>query len=196
MAAWDVVLLDPVVVWYEGLLQADPLTAEQVAAALDLLEAYGPSLGRPLVDTLRDSRLPNLKELRPGSRGRDVDRGGDGSMTRPRDEGGSTMARTWKGLRSEVVSDGRLSEPRVAEARARQLAEVRAHRLAELREALGMTQVALAERLRVSQSRVSRIERGAIDHTQLETLRAYLEALGGELEVSARFGDERILITS
>ena len=44
------------------------------------------------------------------------------------------------------------------------------------------------------QSRVSRIERGAIDHTQLETLRAYLEALGGELEVSARFGDERILI--
>ena len=105
------------------------------------------------------------------------------------------MARTWRGLRSEVVSDGRLHEPRVADSRARQLAEVRVHRLAELREALGMTQVALAERLQVSQSRVSRIERGAIDHTQLETLRAYLEALGGELEVSARFGDERILIT-
>ena len=70
MATCDVVLLDPVVVWYEGLLQADPLTAEQVAAALDLLEDYGPGLGRPLVDTLRDSRLPNLKELRPGSRGR------------------------------------------------------------------------------------------------------------------------------
>lgn len=121
-------------------------------------------------------------------------------MMRPRYEGGDAMARTWKGLRSEAVTDGRLDEPRVADARARQralarqLAEVRAHRLAELREALGMTQVALAERLRVSQSRVSRIERGAIDHTQLETLRAYLEALGGELEVSARFGDERILI--
>lgn len=70
MAVWDVVLLDPVVVWYEGLLQADPQTAEQVAAALDLLEEFGPSLGRPLVDTLRDARLPNLKELRPGSRGR------------------------------------------------------------------------------------------------------------------------------
>jgi hypothetical protein len=70
MAAWDVVLLEPVVVWYEGLLQADPLTAEQVAAALDLLEEFGPNLGRPLVDTLRESRLPNLKELRPGSRGR------------------------------------------------------------------------------------------------------------------------------
>ena len=111
------------------------------------------------------------------------------------------MARTWRELRSEAVADGRLDEPRVAAARARQLArlrklaEARAHRLVELRVSLGMTQAAVAERLRVSQSRVSRIERGAIDHTQLETLRAYLEALGGELEVSARFGDERILIT-
>lgn len=70
MAAWDVVLLAPVVAWYEGMLVDDPRTAEQVAAALDLLEELGPSLGRPLVDTLRGSRLPNLKELRPGSRGR------------------------------------------------------------------------------------------------------------------------------
>ena len=70
MAAWDVVLLAPVVAWYEGLLEDDPRTAEQVAAALDLLEEFGPSLGRPLVDTLRGSQLPNLKELRPGSRGK------------------------------------------------------------------------------------------------------------------------------
>ncbi len=41
MAAWDVVLLDPVVDWYEGLLQADPLTAEQVAAAW-IAEEMGP----------------------------------------------------------------------------------------------------------------------------------------------------------
>ena len=60
MAAWDVVLLDPVVACYEGLLQDDPRTAEQVAAAFDLLEELGPNLGRPLVDTLRGSRLPNL----------------------------------------------------------------------------------------------------------------------------------------
>jgi predicted XRE-type DNA-binding protein len=104
------------------------------------------------------------------------------------------MPRSWKELRSEAVAEGRLDEARVAEMKARLLAQVRAHRLSELREALGMTQVALAERLHVTQSRVSRIERGAIDHTQLETLRAYLEALGGELVVTARFGDERILI--
>jgi predicted XRE-type DNA-binding protein len=104
------------------------------------------------------------------------------------------MPRSWKELRSEAVAEGRLDEARVAEMKARLRAQVQAHRLSELREALGMTQVALAERLHVTQSRVSRIERGAIDHTQLETLRAYLEALGGELEVTARFGDERILI--
>ncbi|GAA0547683.1 type II toxin-antitoxin system RelE/ParE family toxin [Actinomadura livida] len=34
------------------------------------LAAVGPTLGRPLVDTLEHSELRNLKELRPGSRGR------------------------------------------------------------------------------------------------------------------------------
>lgn len=68
--AWDVILLDEVDDWYAALLRDDPRTAEQVAAALDLLEESGPMLGRPLVDTIQGSTLPNLKELRPGSRGR------------------------------------------------------------------------------------------------------------------------------
>ena len=68
--AWDIVLLEPVVAWYEALLRDDTETAEQVAAAFDLREELGPSLGRPLVGTLQGSRIPNLKELRPGSRGR------------------------------------------------------------------------------------------------------------------------------
>jgi hypothetical protein len=41
-----------------------------VEQAIDRLADVGPSLGRPLVDTLEHSRLRNLKELRPGSRGR------------------------------------------------------------------------------------------------------------------------------
>ncbi|WP_336638744.1 type II toxin-antitoxin system RelE/ParE family toxin [Micrococcus luteus] len=41
-----------------------------VIAALEILRADGPSLGRPLVDTLNSSRHKNLKELRPGSSGR------------------------------------------------------------------------------------------------------------------------------
>lgn len=41
----------------------------QVSAAIDILAEEGPGLGRPLVDTITGSRLPNLKELRPGSAG-------------------------------------------------------------------------------------------------------------------------------
>jgi hypothetical protein len=42
-----------------------------VNVAVDILAEVGPGLGRPLVDTLRDSNVSNLKELRPRS-GRDV----------------------------------------------------------------------------------------------------------------------------
>ncbi|MQY20660.1 hypothetical protein NRB20_37680 [Nocardia sp. RB20] len=43
----------------------DPDAAANVDAAVDLLAEYGPTLGRPLVDTLVGSKLANLKELRP-----------------------------------------------------------------------------------------------------------------------------------
>jgi hypothetical protein len=48
------------------------------------------------------------------------------------------------------------------------------------------------KRMKVSQSRLSRIERGDLSHTELGTLKAYVEALGGRFEVSAKFGDESI----
>lgn len=67
---WDIRLVDEVVVWYERLVRGEPESAELVTAAIDLLEEHGPALGRPLVDTLEGADLPNLKELRPGSRGR------------------------------------------------------------------------------------------------------------------------------
>jgi hypothetical protein len=38
---------------------------ESINEAVAKLEEHGPSLGRPLVDTLSRTRLPNLKELRP-----------------------------------------------------------------------------------------------------------------------------------
>lgn len=62
--AWEVILLSEVHEWYASL---DSKTAELVAAAIDLLAERGPMLGRPLVDTLVDTELTNLKELRPGS---------------------------------------------------------------------------------------------------------------------------------
>lgn len=43
---------------------------EALLAAISVLRDVGPSLGRPLVDTVVASRHANMKELRPGSTGR------------------------------------------------------------------------------------------------------------------------------
>ena len=50
--------------WYDELSEKEQL---DVSALIQLLREKGPTLGRPYVDTLRDSRYANLKELRSGS---------------------------------------------------------------------------------------------------------------------------------
>lgn len=47
----------------------DTETVAHIFAALEVLQREGPSLGRPLVDTLVGTRIKNLKELRPASTG-------------------------------------------------------------------------------------------------------------------------------
>lgn len=61
-------------------------------------------------------------------------------------------------------------------------------RLVEGRQAAGLTQAQLAERLGVSQARVVRIEKRGYDAHTLTTLRRYVEALGQgfSLEVKIR----------
>ena len=76
----------------------------------------------------------------------------------------------------------------------RMVEEVRAYRLRELREEMDLTQVELAGRLHVSQNRVSKIERGDVDRAQIDTLRRYAEAVGGNLRVEVDMGDKRIQI--
>ncbi len=75
------------------------------------------------------------------------------------------------------------------------LAEVRAHRLAEIREAYGLNQTEVSQQLGISQSRVSRIEHGELDRSEIGTGRACVEALGGEIEIVARSGDERLTVS-
>jgi transcriptional regulator with XRE-family HTH domain len=58
--------------------------------------------------------------------------------------------------------------------------------LAELRELLGKTQLGMAAELEMDQSLLSRTERRG-GH-RVSTLRRYVEALGGELVISVRFG--------
>lgn len=57
--------------------------------------------------------------------------------------------------------------------------------LRELREAAGQTQTELATLAEMSQAEVSRLERR--DDHMLSTLRRVVKALGGEVEVHARF---------
>lgn len=47
----------------EWLEQQEESTQEKVLAALVVLEQQGPSLGRPLVDTVNGSKFTNMKEL-------------------------------------------------------------------------------------------------------------------------------------
>jgi predicted transcriptional regulator len=83
---------------------------------------------------------------------------------------------------------------RVAEAQSRMIEEVRAYRLRELREAQDLTQVQLAELLDISQNRVSRIERGDIEHSRVDTVRRYVEAVGGRLRLEVELDEARIRI--
>jgi hypothetical protein len=59
---WQVDYTDEFGSWWDA-LSADE--QERVTAAVELLERYGPALGRPIVDTLEGSRHANMKELRP-----------------------------------------------------------------------------------------------------------------------------------
>ena len=63
--------------------------------------------------------------------------------------------------------------------------------LAQLRESRAVTQQELAGALEVSQPNVSRIEHQ--DDLFLSTLRSYVEALGGRLELRAVFDDETLV---
>lgn len=65
--------------------------------------------------------------------------------------------------------------------------------LAELRQTRNVTQVQLAEKLGITQGNVSRLE-GRSD-IYLSTLRSYVEALGGHLEIAAVFPDESVAVT-
>lgn len=104
------------------------------------------------------------------------------------------MARHWKDVQSDAQVRGLVSKDRVAELKRKMLAETRAHRLAEVREAYGLNQTQVAQQIGITQSRVSRIENGDLDRSEIGTVRSYVEALGGEVEIVARFGDERITV--
>lgn len=66
--------------------------------------------------------------------------------------------------------------------------------LAELRQVRDRTQAELARVLKVNQPAVAKLERRA--DIYVSNLRRYIEALGGTLEITARFPDATVTISN
>ncbi len=93
--------------------------------------------------------------------------------------------RSWRSVRAE-----RLDPSSIARVTRRARARLEELTLQELRRELSMTQVEVARTAEMTQSELSRLEsRG--DH-RLSTLKRYVEALGGKLEVTAVFDGRRV----
>ena len=85
-----------------------------------------------------------------------------------------------------IIAELPKSERAKIEARARELIDEEMS-LQDLRKAVGKTQTAIAKRLKVGQDAVSKLE--ARSDMYISTLRNVLKAMGGELELIARFPD-------
>ncbi|MBC9905527.1 XRE family transcriptional regulator [Achromobacter sp. ACM03] len=66
--------------------------------------------------------------------------------------------------------------------------------LQELRQARGLSQKVLAEVLHVQQPSIAKMEKRT--DMYISTLRSHIEAMGGKLEVVARFPDGAVKITN
>jgi hypothetical protein len=107
-------------------------------------------------------------------------------MSRP--ERPSNFGRDWKS-----VQRAKLAPEAQARVQANAARELRMLTLKALREQLELTQVEVSRAANMTQPELSRLEsRG--DHLT-STLRRYVEALGGELEVSAVFGKRRVRLS-
>lgn len=94
--------------------------------------------------------------------------------------------KSWRKIRARA----RTTPAREARVRRRVEEELVKMDLRALRELAGATQVSVAKRAKMAQGEVSRVERGR-NHL-VSTLRRYVEALGGELEITAKLGARRV----
>lgn len=98
------------------------------------------------------------------------------------------MAKKFADLRAQMSPESRARADAKAQA---MLAEMP---LNELRQARGLSQKMLAEVLHVQQPSIAKIEKRT--DMYISTLRSHIEAMGGELEVVARFPDGAVKISN
>ncbi len=97
------------------------------------------------------------------------------------------MGKNFKGLQAKMSPESRAR----SQAKARQM--IREMALDELRAARDLTQEHLAKVLGVKQSAVSKLERRT--DMYISTLRDFIKAMGGSLEIRAVFPDGDVRIT-
>jgi transcriptional regulator with XRE-family HTH domain len=96
------------------------------------------------------------------------------------------MAKSFKTLRNQMSAEAR----EAARVKARAMLDTMP--LSELRQARRLSQQQLAETLNVKQSAVSKLERRT--DMYISSLRSFIEAMGGDLEITARFPDGAVRI--
>jgi DNA-binding XRE family transcriptional regulator len=97
------------------------------------------------------------------------------------------MTRNFKELQAKISPERRArTEERVRQA-------VKEMALDELRQARQLTQARLAETLGVDQGSISKLERRT--DMYVSTLRSYVEAMGGSLQIKAVFPEGEVRIT-
>ena len=96
------------------------------------------------------------------------------------------MPKNFKELRAKMPQE------RQQRAHERAVAMMKEMPLQELRQARKLSQEALAEALGTRQSGISRLEKRT--DVYVSTLRKYIEAMGGSLEIVARFPDGLVQI--
>jgi transcriptional regulator with XRE-family HTH domain len=79
----------------------------------------------------------------------------------------------------------------IARSRKTAIEEVAAMELSELRDALKVTQVDLAKRMKVSQAAISKLEKRN-RNIHVDQLRAIVSAMGGNLVIIADFEDRKV----
>jgi DNA-binding XRE family transcriptional regulator len=103
----------------------------------------------------------------------------------------SGRAVSWRDVKAKArTADPTWDSPdrveRRTAAREEILAAVSGAHLADLRRQAGLTQAQLAAATGLTQARISQIEHGK--GVSLDTLRAYITGLGGQVEIIARLG--------
>jgi DNA-binding XRE family transcriptional regulator len=98
------------------------------------------------------------------------------------------MAKKFSELRDKMSPEARAESDRLFQADMSEMP------LNELRNARGLTQEMMAEALKIQQPAIAKMERRT--DMYISTLRSHIRAMGGELEITARFPDGIVKINN